>query len=374
MQVDTQKFIGLDVHKKTIAIAVAEGGPYDEIFELGVIPHDLPRLLRKLEPLGEPARLHVAYEAGPTGYGLARALKERGIDCVVVAPSKTPKRSGDRVKTDRRDAVKLARYLRSNELVPIEQPSRQREALRDLVRAREDVMHAQHKARQQLQSFLLRHGRIWDKKSSWTKPHLQWIRSQRFELAAQQEVLEDYFQAVARISERLAHLTARLEHYILESEKDAPLFRAMQALRGVSVIVAATILVEIGDLARFPTAAKLMSYLGVTPSEHSSGASVQRGAITKAGNPHARRVVVEAAWCSRLDPKLSLKMKRRCEGLSPGVIAIADKARRRQHKRFWHLVQRGKSQQTAVVACARELVGFVWAIAREVRKEASPAA
>ncbi|MCK6445420.1 MAG: transposase [Planctomycetes bacterium] len=177
MQVDTQKFIGLDVDKKSIAIAVAEGGPYDEIFELGVIPHDLPRLLRKLEPLGEPARLHVAYEAGPTGYGLARALKERGIDCIVVAPSRTPQRSGERVKTDRRDAVKLARYLRSNELVPIEQPSCQREALRDLVRAREDVMRAQHKARQQLQSFLLRHGRTWDKKSSWTGAHLEWIRS-----------------------------------------------------------------------------------------------------------------------------------------------------------------------------------------------------
>ncbi|MCK6445419.1 MAG: IS110 family transposase [Planctomycetes bacterium] len=147
-------------------------------------------------------------------------------------------------------------------------------------------------------------------------------------------MLEDYFQEVARIGERLAHLTRRLEHYILASEQDAPLFRAMQALRGVSVIVAATILVEIGDMARFPTAAKLMSYLGLTPSEHSSGASVQRGAITKAGNPHGRRVCVEAAWSSRLDPKLSLTMKRRCEGLSPGVIAIADKARRRQHKRF----------------------------------------
>jgi transposase len=370
MQVDAHKFIGLDVHKKSIAIAVAEGGPYDEIHELGIIPHDLTRLLRKLEPLGGPARLHVAYEAGPTGYGLARALKERGIECVVVAPSKTPQRTGDRVKTDRRDAVKLARFLRSNELIPIEQPSRQREALRDLVRAREDVMHAQHKARQQLQSFLLRHGRIWGQKSNWTSPHLQWIRSQRFEFAPQQEVLEDYFQEVARISERLAHLTARLEHHILASEKDAPLFRALQSLRGVSVIVAATVLVELGDLARFPTAAKLMSYLGLTPSEHSSGASVQRGSITKAGNPHGRRVFVEAAWSSRLDPKLSLKMKRRCEGLSPGVIAIADKARRRQHKRFWYLVQRGKSQQTAVVACARELVGFVWAIARQVRREA----
>jgi transposase len=369
MQDSKQTYVGLDVHKHSIAIACCTGGLFDEVRELGVVPHDIPRLLRKLEPLGAAQCLHVAYEAGPTGYGLARALIEQGIDCVVVAPSRTPQRTGDRVKTDRRDAVKLARYLRANELVPIEQPSRQREALRDLLRAREDTMRAQHRARQQLQSFLLRHGRLWSKKSTWTSPHLQWIKSQRFDFPEQGEVLDDYFQEVVRISDRLQHLTERLEHYILHSEREAPLFRAMQALRGVSVIVAATILVEIGDLARFPSPAKLMSYLGLTPSEHSSGATVARGSITKAGNPHARRVFVEAAWSSRLDPKLSLKMKHRCQGLSPSVIAIADKARRRQHRRFWHLAQRGKSQQTAVVACARELAGFVWALARQVRQE-----
>lgn len=364
-------YVGLDVHKNSIAVASCDGGPFDEVRELGVIPHDLPRLLRKLAPLGDAFQLHVAYEAGPTGFGLSRALNERGIDCVVIAPSKTPRRTGDRVKTDRRDAVKLARYLRANELVPIEQPSRAREALRDLLRAREDAMRAQHRARQQLSSFLLRHGRIWERKSNWTSPHLQWIKSQRFEFPEQREVLDDYFQEVVRIGDRLAHLTSRLEHYILASEQDAPLFRVLQSLRGVSVIVAATILVEIGDMARFPTASKLMSYVGLTPSERSSGDSVQRGSITKAGNSHVRRVFVEAAWSSRLDPKLSLTMMRRCVGLSPGVVAIADKARRRQHKRFWKLVQRGKSVQTSVVACARELVGFVWAIARQVRSEAA---
>lgn len=366
MQVDTHKFIGLDVHQKSIAIAVAEGGPFGDIHELGTIPHDIPRLLRRIEPLGESGRLHVAYEAGPTGYGLARALKERGMDCVVVAPSKTPQRSGDRVKTDRRDAIKLARYLRSNELVAVEIPSREREALRDLVRAREDVMRAQHKARQQLLSFLLRHGREWAKKSRWTQPHLQWIKSQRFDNVAQTLTLCDYTDEVLRLTQRLKYLEGCVEQQMLEQEHSL-LFRALQAVRGIKIVVAATLIVELGDMARFPSPGKLMSYVGLTPSEHSSGASVFRGSITKAGNPHARRVLIEAAWSSRLDPKLSLALKRRSDGLSPSVLAIADKARRRLHKRYWHLLLKGKSKQTAVVACARELIGFVWAIAKEVR-------
>jgi transposase len=227
-------------------------------------------------------------------------------------------------------------------------------------------MRAQHKARQQLLSFLLRHSREWPKKSRWTAPHLQWIKSQRFDNPAQQLTLEDYFQEVVRLTQRLAYLEQCVEQQLLAQEHSL-LFRALQALRGVKIVVAATLIVELGDLSRFPSPAKLMSYVGLTPSEHSSGVSVFRGSITKAGNPHARRVLIEAAWSSRLDPKLSLHLKRRSEGLPPSVLAIADKARRRLHKRYWHLMQAGKSKQTAVVACARELVGFIWAIAREVR-------
>lgn len=336
------KFVGLDVHKKSIAMAVAEGGAFDEVDELGTLPHDVTRVLRRLERLGPAESLHVAYEAGPTGYGLYRALKRSGIDCVVVAPSKTPQRSGDRVKTDRRDAVKLARYLRSNELVAIEPPSEAREAQRDLLRAREDVMRAQHRARQQLQSMLLRHGRIWEKKSNWTQPHLQWLRSQRFEAAPQQTAYDDYLCEVMRLAARLAHLSEQVEHHVSSSDQVA-LFKALMTLRGVSVIVAATIVVELGDLSQFPSAPQLMSFVGLTPSEHSSGATVQRGSITKAGNPHVRRVLVEGAWSSRLEPRLSLPLMRRGQGQSPEVLAIADKARRRLHKRYWHLMHRGKS-------------------------------
>lgn len=362
------KFVGLDVHKSSIAMAVAEGGPFDEVEELGTLPHDVTRVLRRLERLGPPESLHVAYEAGPTGYGLYRALRREGIDCVVVAPSKTPQRSGDRVKTDRRDALKLARYLRSNELVAIAPPSAEREAQRDLLRAREDVMRAQHRARQQLSSMLLRHGRIFEGKSSWTQPHLQWIKSQRFDAAPQQEAFDDYVTEVLRLSQRLAHLSEQVEHHVSNSEY-VQLFKALMALRGVSVIVAATIVVELGDLSQFPSAPQLMSFVGLTPSEHSSGASVQRGSITKAGNPHVRRTLVEAAWSSRLEPRLSLALMRRSQGLAPEVLAIADKARRRLHKRYWHLIHTGKSKQTAVVACAREFVGFIWAIARVVREQ-----
>jgi len=362
------KFVGLDVHKATIAIAVCEGGALGEVRSLGTIAHDLTRLVRRLEPLGQPQDVYVAYEAGPTGYGLCRALRERGHPCIVVAPSKTPVRTGDRVKTDRRDAEKLARYLRSGELVAIDLPDVQQEALRDLVRAREDAMRAQHRARQQLMGFLLRHGRHWSGKSHWTQAHVTWIRSQRFEIEAQRQVLEDYFQEVTRLDARLKHLRDLLEE-AASQEAHRAMFRALQGLRGVSTIVAATLVAELGDLRRFSSPSKLMSYVGLTPSEHSSGARVQRGAITKAGNPHVRRVLIEAAWSCRLRPAMSLHMKRRSQGLPTPVLDIASKARGRLYRRYNMMRARGKSQQTTIVACARELVGFVWAIGQQVSPE-----
>lgn len=359
------KFVGLDVHKDTISIAVCEGGTLHEAADLGKIPHDLTRLLRKLERLGSPETLHVAYEAGPTGYGLCRKLRALDIDCLVVAPSKTPVRAGDRVKTDRRDAQKLARYLRSGELVAVGLPEIEHEALRDLVRLREDAMHALQRARQQLGGFLLRHGRIYEGKSAWTKRHLQWIRSQRFEMEGQRQTLESYFAEMIHASERLDQMTALVEKGA-QAETFAPLFRALQALRGVCIVVAATLVAELGDLRRFPSAPQLMSFIGLTPSEHSSGQSTQRGSITKAGNTHVRRVLIEAAWCTRLRPAMSAALKRRNQGLPLRVQEIAWKAQHRLHNRYWKMILRGKTKQNTIVAIARELTGFVWAIGQEV--------
>ena len=359
------KFVGLDVHKDTISLAVSEGGPVAEPRDLGRIPHDLGRLLHRLEHLGPPEALHVAYEAGPTGFGLARALRERGIDCVVVAPSRTPIQAGDRVKTDRRDAAKLAHYLRMGGLVAIDLPGCEQEALRDLVRAREDALWSQHKVRQQLKCFLLRHGRTWSGRSSWTHRHLEWIRSQRFESETQRQVLEEYFHEVVHAAERICYLTGLIQQAV-QAAPFAPLYRALQALRGVSAVVGATLVAELGDLRRFKSPSKLMSYLGLTPSEQSSGARTRRGAITKAGNSHVRRVLIEAAWCQHRRPAMSSGMKKRNEGLPLEVQDIAWKAQKRLHARYWALVRRNKSTQTTIVAVARELVGFVWAIGQKV--------
>ena len=359
------KFVGLDVHRDSISIAVCDGGRMSQVRELGTIPHDLARLLTKLERVGPSDTLHVAYEAGPTGFGLCRALRERGIDCVVVAPSRTPICAGDRVKTDRRDAVKLARYLRTGDLISIDLPDVEREALRDLVRAREAAMHTQQRARQQLKGFLLRHGRVWEGKTSWTKNHFNWMRGVRFQIETQRQVFEDYLQEVVHAAERLRHLTELLEQ-AAQTVASAPLFLALQALRGVRVITAATVVAELGSLRRFAKPTKLMSYLGLTPSEYSSGSNTQRGAITKAGNPHVRRVLIEAAWSARLRPAISIHLKRRMSGLPLPVQEIAWKAQKRLHARYWKFTHRGKSQQNTIVALARELAGFVWAIGQQV--------
>jgi len=226
-------------------------------------------------------------------------------------------------------------------------------------------MHAQQRARQQLKGFLLRHGYIWEGKSSWTRRHFDWMRGARFQIETHRQVFEDYLQEVVHAGERLRHLTELLEQAAM-ADSFAPQFRALQALRGVSVIVAATLVAELGDLRRFAKPTKLMSYLGLTPSEYSSGSHTQRGAITKAGNSHVRRALIEAAWSARLTPKVSTHLKRRSSGLPLPVQEIVWKAQRRLHARYWKLTRRGKSQQVTIVALARELTGFVWAIGRQV--------
>jgi transposase len=328
------------------------------------MPHDVPALIKRVLALGEAGSVHVVYEAGPTGYGLYRACHAAGIPCLIAAPSKTPQVSGDRVKTDRRDAIKLARFLRAGELVGVVPPDEEVEALRDVVRAREDAVFAQRRARQQTSSFLLRHDRKWPGKTSWTDKHLIWIRSQRFASEAQQQVLADYVREVERQTQRLAEATIHVEALAPETAACAKLYHWLQALRGVGTITAATIVAELGDLRRFKTPSRLMSYVGLVPSERSSGPKTRRGAITKAGNPHVRWKLIESAWHARHRPALSIKLRRRTVGVPKEVCDIAWKAQKRLHHRYWAMTGRGKRPQTTIVALARELVGFIWAIAQ----------
>jgi transposase len=363
----TEKYVGLDVHKDSITAAVSEGGTLEAVRDLGRIAHDLPRLLKLLARLGPPEALHVCYEAGPTGYGLCRALRAQGIDCIVVAPSKTPLPPGARVKTDRRDAALLAHYLRTNSLVAVDVPQAEQEALRDFVRLREDAVWALQKARQQLGGFLLRHARVYPGKCNWTQPHLTWIRSLRFERELERRTLDSYLAEVLRLKARLDELTQELVLHA-ESSPQSELFTRLQALRGVHTIVAATIVSEIGDLRRFGSAGQFMSYVGLTPSERSSGNDVRRGRITKAGNPHVRRVLIEAAWCARYRPARSHPMQLRLARTPSEVQDIAWKAQVRLNQRYRRKLARGKTLQHTIVAIARELAGFVWAIGQRPTK------
>lgn len=300
---------------------------------------------------------------------MCRDLKAKGVDCIVVAPSLVPVQHGDRVKTDRRDAVKLARFLRSGDLTSIYVPVPETEAMRDLERARDDAKNAQRAARQQLGKFLLRHGRLYEGKSAWIAAHLEWIRKQQFEQQAQQRVIVDYLKAVEDATARVERLTKDITE-LVEKWSLAPLVKALQSLRGVQLITAVIIAAELGDLARFASPRELMAFLGLVPSEHSSGESKRRGRITRTGNKHVRRVLVESAWSYRYRPSMSAVIKKRNKGLDDGVQKIAWKAQQRLHGRYTRLMERGKTKQKTVVAVAREMTGFIWAIARHVEQVA----
>jgi transposase len=354
------RFVGLDVHADSIAIAVAEPGR-GEPAVVAAIPNDVTILLKMLRRLG---RVKCCYEAGPTGFGLQRTLAKAGIECTVVAPSLVPTRAGDRVKTDRRDAVKLARFLRSGDLTEVHVPDAATEAMRDLERARDDAKKAERVARHQLSKFLLRHGRRRSGKSSWTKEHLEWIRQQRFEHEAQQRVLEDYLRMVEDLAERTERLTKSIVE-LIETWSLKPLVTALQALRGISMLSAVTLAAEIGDFGRFQTAPEFMSYTGLVPSEQSSGGARYRGRITHSGNTHVRRTLVESAWAYRFRPRMSEEIRRRSKASSEEVLRVAWRAQTRLCARFRRLAAAGKPNNKVVVAIARELAGFVWAIARE---------
>jgi len=357
------RFVGLDVHKESIAIAVAEGdGSAPE--DVAIIPNDTGTLLKRLRKLGPQAELRCCYEAGPTGFVLQRALSEARIECVVVAPSLVPQKAGDRVKTDRRDARKLARYLRSGDLTEVHVPDASTEAMRDLERCREDAKRAERTARHQLSKFLLRHGRAYKGKTAWTGAHLDWIRGQVFEHEAQNRVLVESVQSVENAKARVERLTKDIVD-LVESWSLRPLVRALQALRGVQLLTAVVLAAELGDFARFASAPALMAYLGLVPSERSSGETQRRGRITRTGNGHVRRILVESAWSYRHRPTMSAEIRRRNVGVAPAVQAIAWKAQHRLHGRYRKLLGRGKNKQQTVTALARELAGFVWSIARQ---------
>jgi len=362
---DRIRYVGLDVHKEWVVVAIAEGGIRGEVREYGRIANTVSALDRLMRKLGDDGvRLQFCYEAGPCGYGIYRQVSTHGHECVVVAPSLIPRRAGDRIKTDRRDAASLARLHRAGELTAVWVPDSGHEAMRDLVRARLDAVHALRRARQQLSGFLLRQGCHYGR-PAWTRLHRRWLSGLKFEQAVHHLVLEDYIQAVEAAEARRNRLTAQIEA-TLPDWTLAPIVTALQTMRGMALVNAATLIAELGDLSRFADPRQLMAYLGLVPSEHSSGASVKRGSITKAGNSAARRLLIEAAWCYRFPARVSRELLLRQENQPKPICDIAWKGQVRLCARYRRLARTGKPANVVTAAIARELTGFIWAIARHV--------
>jgi transposase len=349
--------VGLDVHARSIRLAAIRG---DELLEERTLPYDeeaVERLLRRW-----PA-VRCCYEAGPTGFGLYRYLAERGVDCLVVAPGLVPQRPGDRVKTDSRDARKLARLLAGGLLEPIYVPARELEAARDLVRAREDARLDRMRDRHRLSKFCLRHGRTLPT-SSWSVMRRKWLGEQCFEFVAQQLTFDTYVHAVDLVDARIE----QLERAIRETAEQGPwcqLVAQLRCLRGVDTLTALAVASEIGDFDRFKTAEEFMAFVGLVPTERSSGEQRRQGSITKVGNSHVRRLLVESAWHARRRPKVGYELARRQRGQNAAVVERSWRCQQRLYQRWQRMAGRGKPQQKIVVACARELSGFIWAIATD---------
>jgi transposase len=363
MKQSTTTYVAMDTHKKTISLAIAEGRRRGETRFIGEIPNRPEAVAKMADRLARKhGKLAFCYEAGPCGYGLYRQLTLLGHECVVVAPSLIPTRPGDRVKTDRRDAVTQASLFRSGELTPVWIPDEAHEAMRDLCRARQAAVEALRRARQQVLGFLLRHGRIYADGKHWTRKHRFWLAAQRFEHPAQQIAFEELVQAMDETKARRDRLSEQMQE-LVPSWSLAKVVAAIQALRGIAVIAAITLVAEIGDFKRFANPRQLMGYLGLTPTERSSGAKTARGAITKAGNTRARRMLVESAWTYRLPARMGVEILKRNEVLSQAIKEIAWKAQARLCSRYRRLAKAGKPTNVVCVAIARELAAFVWAIA-----------
>jgi transposase len=359
-------FVGLDVHKETIAVAYVAEDREAEVVSLGTIgtrQGDIDKLIRKLQAKGK--KLHFVYEAGPCGYWLYRYLTKKKLTCWVVAPSSIPKRAGGRVKTDRRDAMQLARLLRSGDLTPVYVPAVADEAIRDLVRAREDSLKDAKAAKARLKAFLLRQDIRYEGRANWGPAHLRWLAEVVCPTPAQQIVFQEYVRAVSEHTERLQRLEAELQTQV-QTWRWFPVVEAIQALRGVQFTAAVILIAELGDLTRFENPRQLMSYLGLIPREHTTGERRRQGSITKTGNSHARRALIEGAWAYRYPAKVSRHLQLRLEKVPKAIQAISWKAQVRLCKRYRRLMARGKNVNQVVVAIAREMAAFVWAIAREV--------
>jgi len=361
-------FVGLDVHKDSIAIGVADAGREGPRF-IGTVGPTLGQLLKALARIGALETMLIVYEAGPCGYALVRELRGRGYACEVVAPARIPRSPADRIKTDRRDCLMLARLSRAGELVAVMVPDARDEAMRDLSRAREDAVAARMKARQQLKAMLLRHGRRYSGKSSWSAAHERYLATIGFAHPAQNIAFTEYRQAVGEAEERVARLTESL-HQQVEGWRMKPVVDALVSLRGIELVTAVTLIAELGDLTRFAHPRELMGFLGLVPSEYSSGEARRQGKITKTGNGHARRVLIEAAWNYRFPARLGGRLQQRQEGQPKAVRDIAWRAQLRLCRRYRRLVARGLHPNKVCVATARELAGFVWDIARQVKPTA----
>jgi transposase len=367
MEHSTEVFVGIDVSKLRNAIAVADGERGGEVRYLGEVEaseESMRRFVKKLASRHE--RLHFCYEAGPTGYGLHRLITELGHPFMVVAPSLIPRKSGDRVKTSRRDALALAKLLRADELASVWVPDEGHEAMRDLVRARSAAVESMRVHRQQVGAFMLKHGRVFPRKKGWTMRYLRWLQEQRFEHPAHQIALQEMVEAVRIAKERVTRLEAAIKEFV-PSWSLGPVVTALETLRGVDLVVAVTFVAEVGDVSRFENPRQLMGYLGLVPSERSTGDTIRRSGITKAGNGRVRHMLVESAWTYRHPPKIGKAKLYRLESAPPKVREIAWKAQSRLTARYRALSARGKKTTVVCTAIARELVGFMWSVAREAR-------